>query len=386
MNRMSRKIVVAEVITDLHSHGAERMLYNLLSMIDRSKFTPLVFTLVDGILSEKIVALGIPIYSMNLRRGQIPSFRLLRDFSRKINQFGPDIIHGWMYHGNMVALLLRFFNTKKIPLIWAIHNSIYSLKDEKLLTRLVIIIGAFLSRYASSIQYVSKRSAVQHEQLNYRKNKTIIIPNGFNTDLFVPSNDARESLRIELGLMQNPVLIGLIGRYDQKKDHENFLLAASILLKEFNNVHFIMVGKDISWENKILTGKIQELKIQNNIHLLGQRNDIQKLSAALDIGCLSSYSEAFPMTIGEIMSCGVPCISTDVGDSSRIIGNSGLVVPPRDAISLMKAMKKFIDIDEKGRAKLGESARKRIIKKFSLKNIVNKYEMIYQYYSIDSFI
>lgn len=374
---MGEKIIIAEVITDLQNHGAEIMLYNLLSKIDRNNFYPVVFTLVNGSLNDKILSLGIPVYSMNLSRGQIPNIKLLRSFIQKIKRINPDIIHSWMYHGNIISLLLWLSVRKKPQLFWAIHNSIYSLKEEKFLTAVLIVLGAFLSKLPKSILYVSKLSAIQHERIKYRKDKTVIIPNGFDTELFAPNTDARENLRIELGLRQNSVLIGLIGRYEPKKDHENFLVAASLLLNDYREIHFIMAGKGINWKNKKLRNKIHKLKIKDSVHLLGHRNDIHKVSAALDIGCLSSYSEAFPMTIGELMSCGVPCIATDVGDSSKIIGDCGLLVPPIDSISLMKAMKKLVDIGADGRAMLGKSARQRIIEKFSLKNIVNKFEMIY---------
>jgi glycosyltransferase involved in cell wall biosynthesis len=122
-----------------------------------------------------------------------------------------------------------------------------------------------------------------------------------------------------------------------------------------------------------LTGGISE-----QIHLLGERSDIPRLNAALDIASSSSaYGEAFPMVIGEAMSCGVPCVVTDVGDSARIVDNTGYVVPPREPQALANAWQKMIELGSEGRKALGQAARKRIIENFSLDFVVAEYESVF---------
>jgi glycosyltransferase involved in cell wall biosynthesis len=103
------------------------------------------------------------------------------------------------------------------------------------------------------------------------------------------------------------------------------------------------------------------------------------LTAALDISAsASAYGEAFPMIVGEAMSCGVPCVVTDVGDSGWIVGNTGRVVPPKNPEALANAWKELIELGSEGRETLGEAARQRVIENFSLNSVVEQYEKLYE--------
>jgi glycosyltransferase involved in cell wall biosynthesis len=163
------------------------------------------------------------------------------------------------------------------------------------------------------------------------------------------------------------------------KDHTNFLHAAALLLKSYPDVHFVLVGREVHTENKVLKNLIQDLGISQHIHLLGERRDMNRLTAALDIACsASAYGEGFPNVIGEAMSCGVPCAVTDVGDSGWIVGNTGRVVPPRSPEALAHAWKELIVLGSEGREILGKAARARIIECFSLDSVVHQYESLYE--------
>ena len=163
------------------------------------------------------------------------------------------------------------------------------------------------------------------------------------------------------------------------KDHANFIRAAGILLKEHSQTKFVMIGEKVDRNNQTLTDLIAELGITKSIYLLGLRKDIPQITPALDILTSSSaYGEAFPMVLGEAMSCGIPCVTTDIGDSAWIVGDTGKVVPPKNPLAIAKAWQGIMAMDTSARAELGKSARQRIISKFSLDTIVQRYEEIYQ--------
>ena len=273
--------------------------------------------------------------------------------------------------------MLLFF--PKIPVLWSIHNSVDSLVSEKKLTEIIIRSGALLSKYLANITFVSKTSKLQHEALGYSSTNAWIIPNGFDTSLFTPSLESRLSVRSELGLSDNCFLIGLICRYHPMKDHANFIQAAALLLETYPNVRFVLVGTEVNSENDKLQHLIQNLRIADRFHLLGERKDIPRLTAALDIASsASAYGEAFPMVVGESMSCGVPCVVTEVGDSSWIVGNTGKVVPPKNPQALANAWKELIELSLQSRENLVKAARQRIIEHFSLNIIVEQYEKLYE--------
>lgn len=373
-----RKIVY--IITDISIGGAQMMLYKLLSRMSRERFTPVVVSLMDrGTLGDRIQTLGIPVYSIGMTSGK-PTPASIGRCVRTVRQLQPDLIQGWMYHANLAAQLASVFVSKPLPVLWSIRQSLYSLNYEKAGTAAVIKLCAKIANLPKHIIYNSQTSADHHEKVGYRANKTVVIPNGFDTQMFAPSLAAVSSVRLELGIPINTILIGLIGRYDPMKDHANFLKAAALLLKKYPDitVQFVLAGLDVDGNNQFLCGLVKELGLLTRIHLLGERQDIPRLTAALDIASCSSYAEAFPNVIGEAMSCGVPCAVTDVGDAGWIVGNTGRVVPPQNPEALAKAWKKLIDLGTQGREVLGKAARLRVIECFSLDSVVEKYESLYE--------
>ena len=206
----------------------------------------------------------------------------------------------------------------------------------------------------------------------------IVIPNGTDLSAFRPNQGARHSVRKELEIPEEAPLIGLVGRFHPHKDHYNFLRAASSLYRDRRDVHFVLCGDEVTWQNSRLVGWIQEAGIQQCSHLLGRRDDIPRLTAALDIATSSSFGESFANVIVEAMSCGVPCVVTDVGDSAVIVGNTGRVVPPQNPQKLAHALRELLGLGHTGRTRLGIAARSRIQEYFDLPGAVARYENVYQ--------
>lgn len=374
-----QKSVLLHIITSLSMGGAQRMLYSLLSQTNRERFEPIVVSLIDrGKYADRIEALGIPVYTIGMAAG-VPTPNSLWQLVRLLRQLKPDAIQGWMYHANIAAQLASILSLSRIPVFWGIHHSIASLQSEKSSTIKIIKFGSYLSRLTAKIAFVSQASRQQHEALGYYRKNSCVIPNGFDTALFVPSKEAKLSVRSELRLPENAMIIGLICRYHPMKDHANFLQAAALLLNKHPDVHFLLAGTEVDTNNPDLMQLIKELAISNNVHLLGERSDMPRLIAALDINTLSSaYGEAFPLVVGEAMSCGVPCVVTDVGDSAWIVGNMGRVVPPKNSEALAQAWQDIIELSSAEKEALEKAARRRIIESFSLDLIVGQYEELYE--------
>ncbi|HVG20760.1 MAG TPA: glycosyltransferase [Blastocatellia bacterium] len=369
---------IAHIITALRGEGAQVMLYKLLSRMEKSRFDSTVVTLSDrGPLAEKFESLDVPVYAINLR-AELPTLTAVLRLLRKIREIKPDLIQGWMYHGNLAAQLTGSLLPYRVPVLWNIRGAHYTLKNEKPATAATIWLGAKLSGLPAKIINNSEESALGHEErLGYRADKRVVIPNGFDTDIYSPSPSARASVRKEMNLPAGAVLIGLIARYHPAKDHATFLGAAARLLKSHNQVRFVLVGDGVDASNAQLCETLNQFGIWPNVHLLGHRKDIARLSAAMDIVSLSSYCEGFPNAVGEAMACGVPCVATDVGDSALLVGDTGLIVPPRDPSALADAWKTLIDMGSERRQMLGTLARQRVVEKFSLDTIASQYATLY---------
>jgi len=375
----STLIKVIHIINDLSIGGAETMLYKLLAETDRDRFEPIVISLIDrGALRQRIEELGIAVHTTRMEPG-LPSPLGLWRLVRLMRQLKPDLVLGWMYHSCLAAQLANFFLPRRVPVLWSIHYSITSLASEKKLTAVVIRVCALLSRLAAHLIFVSRASQAQHRRLGYRLDDSCVIPNGINVEEFVSSGGSRSSVRSELGLSDDALLIGLVGRYHPVKDHANFLKAAALISKEYPATNFLLVGRGVDQDNPVLRRLIQALGLAREAHLLGERSDMPRLAAALDVFSLTSaYGESFPNVIGEAMACEVPCVVTDVGDVVWIVGNAGRVVPPRDSRALADAWKEMIDLGPAGRRALGRDARSRVIERFPLEAVVARYEALYE--------
>jgi Glycosyl transferases group 1 len=148
---------IIHIITGLTTGGAEMMLYQMLTKTDRERYSPIVISLIDrGTLGDRIEALGIPVYTIGMEPGKIPTPNIIWKLVSTVGKIQPDLIQGWRPHGNLAAQLAGIFYSRKIPVLWDIQSSLYSLALEKKLTAIVLKIGAYLSRLTFKIVYVSK--------------------------------------------------------------------------------------------------------------------------------------------------------------------------------------------------------------------------------------
>ena len=120
------------------------------------------------------------------------------------------------------------------------------------------------------------------------------------------------------------------------------------------------------------------LNISYNVNGLPNELSPSSVFSSLDIlVSSSSWGEGFPNVIGEAMSSGVPCVVTDVGDSSYVVGNAGLVVPINDASILAKNILELLNKSTKEYLQISRKARSRVIHKFSISDVTKKYEKTY---------
>jgi len=136
---------------------------------------------------------------------------------------------------------------------------------------------------------------------------------------------------------------------------------------------FVLVGEGVDASQGELTALISRLGLASNVRLLGRRDDLPRLLAGLDVVCLTSTGESFPNAIGEAMSCGVPCVSTAVGDVAELIGDTGAVVAPGEPAAVAAAVVRLLSLEPPQRRALGERARARIVDRFSIGEVARRY-------------
>ena len=358
------------IITALGTGGAEMMLTQLITHLNPRRFSASVISLTEGGKYATILTdAGIPVHTLGMIAGK-PSLRSLLRLRSLTRQISPGLIIGWMYHGNLAATLASWIG-RHVPVLWNVRQSLYSLALEKRGSAMVIRSLAALGFNPRQVLFNSQISARQHEAIGYPARKTLIVPNGFNTDAFRPDPAARQSVREELKLADDTPLIGRFGRNSAMKDYPAFIAAMTHLEKTHPQARAIIAG---TGTEELQTGS----PLPSNTLVLGERTDLPRLTAALDIACSSSaFGEGFPNVVAEAMSCAVPCVVTDVGDSAWLLDQGGRVVPPHDPAALAQSLADLLDLSPQDREALGQQGRQRILTDFSLPSVVHQFESLF---------
>ncbi|MFM8635760.1 MAG: glycosyltransferase [Planctomycetia bacterium] len=358
---------ITHIITGLDVGGAERALHTLLTHGLEGPFRNHVISLMGlGYYGRLLQQAGIHVTCLDMHPGR-PSLLALMALRAAIAENTPDIIQGWMPHGNLAACLARYFFRRQSSLAWNIRITLENDRYESRLTRMITRFNASMSAAPRAIVYNSLRSRLNYEHLGYSARGSVFIPNGFNTDSWRPDIRDRVAVRNELGISEADRIIGFVGRGHHQKDIPNLFASITEIASSHPEAILVGVGRDLD-----RFGQPPRRFIP-----LGQRSDVPRIMRAFDILCLSSRAEGFPNVLGEAMATGVPCVTTDVGDARAIVGATGWVVPPRDSTALAQALRSALDASADEVQSRGYAARSRIQNDFSIAAIVGRYIALY---------
>jgi glycosyltransferase involved in cell wall biosynthesis len=370
---------VVHVITGLQTGGAEMMLYKLLSETseDQNVESRVVSLMPDGPIGDRIRELGVPVTTLDMPRGTLTWDGLYRLF-QLLRREQPDVVQTWMYHADLIGGIMAWMAGVD-HIVWNIRSSTLDADRDKQTTIWTAKLCVWLSPWLPDRIVTCAREAGRvHAELGYDASKMVVVPNGFDTEQYRPDEQRRAQIRDELNL-QDEAVVGLVARYHPQKDHRTFIRAAALLAEQIPNVHFVLCGTDVNWDNNELVGWIEEHELLDSFSLLGRRDDIASVMTAFDVAVLSSATgEAFPNVVGEAMACGVPCVVTRVGDSAEIIGNTGIAVPTESPEVLAEGCEEILSLSAERREQLGQRARDRVENHYSLEATAEKYLDVYR--------
>jgi glycosyltransferase involved in cell wall biosynthesis len=366
---------ILHIINGLSNGGTEGVLYRLINGDNKNQH--FVISLTDlGVYGQKLIENQICVKQINLSKNIMLPKKLLLIYLH-VKKIHPDLIQTWMYHsdlvGGIIAKLLRINS-----IVWGIRNSNLDKSNVPFSTRLIAKINAISSNYIpNQIISCSIEAKKIHHKLGFNEEKITVIPNGYDLNKFRPINKSRVSLRSKLGLTEDVFLMGMVARWHKHKDHQNLFKALNLLNKTSElDWKMIIIGHDINKSNLELISLLKSFNLLDKVIILEQRLDIEVVYSAIDLHILSSLGEAFPNVVAEAMSSETPCISTDVGDASFIIGSTGWLSRPKDFMHLNEVISLAIDEFFFNRSEWNDrklKCRKRINDKFSLKTMVNNY-------------
>lgn len=364
---------VFHIITGLNDGGAEAVLYRLCKH-DHANHHHVVSLSGSGKYGPMIEALGVSVTTLKMSPGRASPLAFIR-LIRLLRREKPDVVQTWMYHGDLFGgLAARVAGIGSV--VWGIHHTTLEPGKSKKTTIWIAKLLAKLSWWLPSKVVVCAQQAMDvHEALGYDRSKMRFNPNGYDLADFHPGLDPKGELRANLVSDQPVPLIGMVGRFNPQKDHNNLLDALVILRDRLVSFRCVLVGTGLDLSNPQIVEWMAQRGLTDHVQLLGRRNDIPHIMNALDLHVLPSAGEAFPNVVAEAMACGTPCVVTDVGDAAYIVGNTGWVVPPRDASALAEAIEAAIeemrDVEKASVRSL--HARQRIEENFSIERMVAAY-------------
>lgn len=321
----------------------------------------------DLTLGPRITAAGGRVMPLGMRSPLGLPLAVAR-LAALIRRERPDVIQSWLYHADLAATLARAAAFSRAPLAWSLRCSDMDFAHYAPTTRLVVRALARLSRVPTVIASNSEAGLAWHRRLGYRPRRSLVIPNGFDTDRFRPDPTARARLLSLAGWPEDTVVVGLVARVDPMKDHAGFFEAFA---RTPAGLRAVLVGRgtDELAIPPLLAGRVLAL---------GLREDVGALMAGFDIACLASrFGEGFPNVLGEAMACGVACVTTDVGDAATIVGAAGIVVPPGDPIALAAALSALAADSDRRRA-MGAAGRARVLAEYALPAVAARYRTLWR--------
>ena len=372
--------LVQHITTSLDVGGGQAMLVKLLeaNCAKRKCARPAVLSLMrPGTFAQRLRQTGCPIYTLGMSRGfpgPVAMLRLLRITA----MLQPDILQGWMYHGNLAASVASLSAGRKVPVFWNVRHSLADPMVEKRSSRALFALSARLSRSVQGIIYNSRTAAKEHAAIGFDSSRAIHIPNGFDLSDYHPDPSARGRLEALFNLPAGGTLVGMIARNHPMKDHAMLIRGLARARAAGHDLRLLLVGPGMDRPDAALKRVIAESLPPGTVTLAGERTDVARWLPGLDLLALSSaWGEAFPNILGEAMACGVPCIATDIGDSAWVVGESGLIVPPRDDEAMGAALERLASLDTTGRRTLGAAGRARAIAHFDINDIAVQYRRLY---------
>jgi glycosyltransferase involved in cell wall biosynthesis len=356
--------------------GSERLIWNLVANLDRTKFAPSLLWFRNEKPLREFQALGIPLhYVPKTKRFD---WKAIAEVGRIVREQRIDVINAHHF----MPFFYAYYAAKianRACLVYTEHSEMDVLSAKGKWR----VVGGRLLRSCDAVVGVSDRvSETLGSHFAVNPDRVHTIENGVDVELFGPSVRARARVRKELGFEADEVVIGHVANFRRNKNHLFLLKAFGEIARRDRRARLVFVGQgfpqDPENSEPDVRGYVRQHGLDHAVRLLGYRPDVNDVLRSMDVSCLVSYKEGLPLSLIEAMASGLAVVGTDIPSIRSVIDHdvNGLVVAPDDVPSLAHALSRLIDDDET-RRRMGEESRRIAVARYSLARCVRETERLF---------
>ncbi len=368
-------IPVLFCIPCLGTGGAERQLTLLLKTLDRRRVSPslALFQAEGGLHAEALTIPDLPVHVLDdaavwsKRKLPIIQWRLARLARRS----RVGVLYSYLPLVNTMALAAA--RLAGAGCVWSLRGSDTPWRDYSLGLAAVFRWEGWLSGWADAVVANSRVGADWHMDHGYSRRTMRVIRNGVDASRFAPDAAAGRAFRAAHGIPPDAPVLGQVGRFDPQKDWPVFLQAAARAVEATPALRLLCVGRPQTPWFQDMQRLARELGLAERAVFTGEVLDMPGAYNAMDVCALSSaYGEGVPNALAEAMACGVPCVTTRVGDGPWLLDDPARTAPPGDAEALARILLALPWDDRRALATLGEQDRRRATEELSLTRLAEE--------------
>ena len=364
-----RKIRVCELITELEPAGAERVVYELATRMDKERFDVQVIGLQGGRVADWLEKAGVKVTNLGVRgKWDVGKLFKLTDILREENL---DIVHTHMFHGDLAGRIAA--RLAAVPhVVHTVHVAEGRFRPWQ------FAFARFAGDFCEKIICVSESVRDYHSRRSgLPKSSYEVIENGVDLNAFTRDENRRRELRQEWGIENGEVLVASVGRLNKQKGIDTLIGAMSHLGARGNPVNIVIAGEGP--RRFVVENFISHGEGGKHCRLLGFTRDVQGLLSAADILAMPSNWEGFGLAATEAMAVGLPVIATRVPGLRDVVkdGETGILIDRKDVVGLAEAIHQLSE-DADMRQKLGQAGRRRVAEKYSIESNIAIHEQLYQ--------
>ncbi len=352
--------------------GTETAIMQLMRGLRGSPFVPVLGSVGDGWLADAARQAGAEVIPIGpARRYTGWNLTSVLRLAALMRRHRIDLVHSFLFHMSVYGTLAA--GLASLPCIVSLRSVHYDFATWY--RRLAWMVTA---RLASAVTAVSEEAAeLLSQYARIRRGRITVVPNGVDTEVFRPGPGA--GVLQSLGVPEEAIVVGTVGRLHSIKGYRHLLDAAAEVVKARPQCHFVLVGDDGGSEGEALRMRASRLGLNGRVHFLGARADVPQLLREFDIFVLPSLSEGMPNVLLEAMATGLPCVATRVGGNSEVIGSPsvGVLVPAGNPQALTSDILSLAR-DAARRRRLGRAAQARALTCYRLSTMVESNLRLYE--------